>query len=146
MNGEHTHILAKTGVLVSFSISKKMTEKEVNAITKNAMKKGKSEGEIVNMVKEKIMKEILDASHKGKLPGIILESSDSELISQKSVEFLNHMVVFLSKKLKMKKFNKFSLCYFINYLVGILGLSEEDFEEFHRRISEAKNGENDAEQ
>lgn len=137
MNGEQTHLLTKMGVLSSFSISTKLTEEEINAMTRAMGRKTKNEDEIVTMVKEKIMNDIIEASQKGKLPGILLEEFKPP-IPIKNIETLNHMVGLLSSKLKAKKIDKLSLCYFINYLVGSLELTEEDFENFHRRVSEAQ--------
>jgi len=143
MNEQPMHILTKAGILASFSISKKITEDEINAMLKDAKNKGKSEDEILTRVKTKIMKEIIDATHKGTLPGIILEKSKQQIIPLQTVESLNHMVLFLSQKMKSKKFDKMSLCYFINYLVANLGLKEEDFEEFHRRVQEIRGEDED---
>ncbi len=139
------HILTKAGVLASFSISKKITEQEIDAMMNLAKSKGKSEDDVVNMVKNKIMQEIMDATHTGTLPGILSEPAKPPLLPIQSIESLNRMVMVLTQKLKEKKFNKLSLCYFINYLVGSLHLTEEDFEDFHRRLRDAKerNGEPD---
>jgi hypothetical protein len=136
------HILTKMGILATFSISKKITEAEVDGMMKTAKKNAKNEGEILELVKSKIMREIIDATHQGTLPGIILEKSPNNLPQINSIDALNHMVVVLSQKLKAKQIDKLSLCYFINYLIGSLGLVEADFEEFHRRIREAR-GEDD---
>lgn len=133
----HIHLLTETGVLSSFSISKKISEEEVNEMFKAAKSKSKNEKEILEIVKAKIMKEIIDASKKGILPGIVLDPR-SEVLPIKDIEALNRMVIVITQKLKNKKIDKISLCYFINYLVGSLGLTEEDFEEFHRRIRESR--------
>jgi hypothetical protein len=145
MEDHPMHILTKAGVLASFSISKKITEQEIDAMMALAKRKGKSEDDVVNMVKNKIMKEIVDATQKGTLPGILLDNIKPPLISIQSIESLNRMVMVLSQKLKEKKFDKLSLCYFINYLVGSLQLTEEDFEDFHRRLRDAKERNGDEE-
>ena len=137
------HLLTKTGILASFSISKKITEEEVDSLMKNAKRKGKNEHEVLELVKTKIMKEIVDATQKGTLPGIIIEQSKTPLLPIQSVEALNHMVLVLAQKMKSKKIDKLSLCYFVNYLVASLGLTEEDFETFHRRIKEAQEKDDD---
>lgn len=142
MKREPTHLLTKMGVLSSFSISTKLTEKEVNAMARSLNKKTKNDDELVALVKEKIVNDIIEASRKGKLPGILLEEIKTP-VPIKDIETLNKMVVLLSSKLKSKKIDKLSLCYFINYLVGSLELTEEDFEEFHRRVSEAQENEED---
>lgn len=137
------HLLTKSGVLASFSISKKITEQEVDTLMKTAKKNGKNETEILDLVKTKIMREIIEATQKGTLPGIVIESAKHPIIPIQSIEALNHMVLVLSQKMKSKKIDKLSLCYFVNYLVGSLGLTEEDFETFHRRIREAQDKDDD---
>jgi len=138
MDGKPNHILAKSGILASFSISKKVTEQEIDSMLQSAKNKGKNEAEVAEIVKAKIMKEIIDATQKGTLPGIIIENFKNPVIPIQSIESLNRMVMVVSQKMKDKKFDKMSLCYFVNYLVGSLGLTEEDFEEFHRRIKESQ--------
>ena len=138
MDNQPLHILAKMGVLKTFSISKKITEAEVENMMQLAKNKSKDQQEALEIVKAKIMKEIIEATKKGTLPGIILEkSSQHPIIPIKAIDTLNHLVVILTQKLKGKKYDKLSLCYFINYLVGALELKEEDFEDFHRRLREA---------
>lgn len=137
------HMLTKMGVLASFSVSKKISEQEVGEMMKSAQTKSKDEKEVLTMVKAKIMKEIIDATKKGTLPGILIEKADKSTLPVQFIDSLNRMVLVLSQKLKSKKIDKLSLCYFINYLVGSLGLTEEDFEEFHRRLREARNGDDD---
>lgn len=131
------HILNKYGILKSFSISKKFTEEELNFMAKK-LKRGKSEEELVEMLKAKIVEEIMEASEKGTLPGMILNQKRIAPIPIQGIETLNKMVEIISHKIRSKNLDKMSLCYFINFLVGSLGLSEEDFEEFHRKVSEAQ--------
>lgn len=142
MNETPMHILTQMGILTSFSLSKKITEKELADMMHQEKNKGKSEEEIVSIMGDKIMGEIMDAVRKGQIPGVIINQGNKPIISVKNVEELNRLVMVLAGKLKGKKYDKLSLCYFINYLVHAMGLSEEDFEEFHRRMKEA-NGDDD---
>lgn len=138
MQQEPIHILTKMGVLQSFSIAKKITQSDIDEMVKVVEKEKKSENEVVELVKAKILGDILDASKNGKLPGLILPSPNKNQIPVQNLEFLNRMVLLLTDKFKSKKIDRFSLCYFVNYLVGSLGLSEEDFEDFHRRVHESQ--------
>lgn len=146
MNDQPVHLLNQMGVLSSFSISKKITEEEINLMMKRAKVKSKNENEILELIKRKIMKEIIDATKKGTVPGVILEKSENYIVPLKIIEPLNNMVDVLSRKLKAKKLDQLSLCYFINYLVGSLGLTEEDFEEFHRRLKESQDDDDENEE
>lgn len=138
MNDQPTHILTKMGVLSSFSISKKLTEKEFAKLTKQFYSHANTEQEVLTAIKNKIMKEIIDATRNGSLPGILMEENITSVVPAHLITPLNNMVLLLSKKLKSKKINKLSLCYFISALVNNLGLVEEDFEEFYRRFRESQ--------
>lgn len=141
MNNIHpTHILTQMGVLSSFSISKKMTENDITAMMKKTKNKVKSESELIELVKTKIMSEILEATENGTIPGIIVDKNKSKLFSIKSMESLNKMVDLISGKLNNKKLDKLSLCYFINYLIGKLNLTEEDFEDFYNKFTDSDDG------
>ena len=48
---------------------------------------------------------------------------------------MNRLIMIVGHKLAEKKYDKMSLCYFINSLVNLLGLTESDFEKFHRQNS-----------
>ena len=147
MSEQPMHMLTQMGVLTSFSISKKITEKELESMMKSEKNKGKSESEIVSMMGETIINEIVSAVQKRKIPGILIEEKKGRKppIPIKNIEDLNRLVLILGTKLPRKKYDKISLCYFINYLVGALGLKEEDFEEFHRKIRESQDEDEDDE-
>lgn len=133
------HLLTKMGVLHNFSISKKIMPEDINAMIKvlKGNAKVKSDQEILDLVRDKVMKEIIKATQNGSIPGLLIENNPESLVSIQHLEALNHMVIIVSQKLKNKKIDKVSLCYFINSLIGTLGLTEKDFEDFHRRIKNA---------
>ena len=129
------HLLTKYGILTNFSMAKKITEEDINAMKKAEKSKGMKDEEVMEKVKNKLMQELIEAAQKGTLPGSIVDNTvPKTVIPIKNIESLNRLVVMLATKLKDKKYDKLSLCYFINFLVGSLGLGEEDFEEFHRQL------------
>lgn len=141
MSEESTHLLTQMGVLTSFSMSVKFTEKEMEEISEKLSSKKISEDRIAVLLKEKIMGDIIKASQSGNLPGFIQKSNSP--IPNKNIETLNQMGDIITSKLKTKKLDKLSLCYFINYLVNRLELTEEDFECFHRKVSETPENNSD---
>jgi hypothetical protein len=147
MNDQPMHMLTQMGILTSFSISKRITEKEMEMAMRAEKNKGKSEDEIISIMGESIINDIVSAVQNKKIPGMLVEekSSKKPLIPIQNIEDLNRLVLVLNTKLPRKKYDKLSLCYFINYLVGALGLKEEDFEEFHRKIREARDDDEDDE-
>ena len=99
---------------------------------------GKSESQIGNLLQEKILSEIQDAIQNNKIPGLITprELAKSLGINKNIIETipdLNRIVMVLVHRLSEKKYDKMSLCYLINSLVNMLGLTEEDFIKFHNQ-------------
>jgi DNA-binding CsgD family transcriptional regulator len=132
------HILNQLGILNSFAVAKKVTEKEMEKYFYKYKKTGKSTREIGEMLRKKILTDIQNAIVNNEIPGMI---SPQELIKLlgikektiKRIPEINKLVILLSQKLEEKNYDRMSLCYFINYLVNILGLTEEDFEKFHNQ-------------
>lgn len=130
------HILSQLGVMSSFSIAKKITEEDIRKYFSIHKKSGKSEKEIGEMLRQKIMNDIQDAINKNIVPGLVsAEEIAKELGISKTVVTnmpeLTRLVMVIANKLLEKNYDKMSLCYFINNLVNILGLKESDFEKFH---------------
>lgn len=140
LNQHPIHILNQMGVITSFSVAKKVTEEDIHKFFARYKKAGKSNAEIDNILKERILHEIEDAIMHQKIPGLISpEELAKELgISQTvitNMPEMNRLIMVIAQKLSEKKYGKMSLCYFINSLVNCLGLSESDFEKFHRQHS-----------
>lgn len=133
------HILTQLGILTSFSIAKKISENEIDTFFKKHKKLGKSEDEIGEMLKTKVFGDIEKAVINNQIPGVIsplgIVNSNSNT-SGKKFSDLNKYIMIIVEKLILKKYDKFSLCYIINTLVNLLGLTEKDFEQFHKKISQ----------
>jgi hypothetical protein len=137
------HILNQMGILSSFSVAKKITDEEVEKYFSKHKKNGKTEAEVEKMVKEKITNDIEDALKNNKIPGLV---SSQELASQLGIEKdviekmpeLNRLIMVVANKLMERKYSKMALCYIINSLVNILGLTEKDFKKFHQKNAENK--------
>lgn len=129
------HILNQMGVLSSFSVSKKISEREIKKIiSKN--KHGSERG--MEILKETVLNEIQNAIKAGKIPGLIgHEVIVNEMEKNKQINDemsdINRILNLVSNKLKSKKYDKMTLCYFINSLVNLLNLTEKDFSEFHNQ-------------
>ena len=139
------HIINQMGVMSSFSVAKKITEKDISKYFSKHKRAGKSEKQIGEMLRAQIISDINDAVEKNEIPGIISVDGlpnnmgiDKEIV--KNIPELNRLIVIIAHKISDKNYDKMSLCYFINSLVNMLGLGEEDFNKFHK-----KNGPVDAE-
>lgn len=136
------------GVLTSFSVAKKVTEDDINKYFSRYKRLGKSEEQIGKMLQDKIVSEINEAVEKQKIPGLVSpqEIAESLGIDKKVIARmpeLNRLIMILAHKMAEKNYDKMSLCYFINSLVNILGLSEDDFTKFHRQNSNEEDEEDD---
>ena len=133
------HILTQMGVLTSFSVAKKVTEDDISTFFKKHKKRGKSEEQIGNMLRDKIFAEIKIALENQKIPGLLspvnLGGDKAEEKINKNLAEMNRLLMVIAHKLVEKKYDKLSMCYFINSLVNLLGLTEKDFETFHRKMS-----------
>lgn len=134
------HILNQMGVITSFSVAKKVSEEDIHKFFSRGKKAGKSTAELDKILKEKILGEIEDAVMHQKIPGLL---SPQDLASEmgvaqnvvKNIPELNRLIMVIGQKLAEKKYDRMSLCYFINSLVNLMGLTESDFEKFHRQNS-----------
>ena len=134
------HILNQMGVITSFSVAKKVSEDDIHKFFSKGKKSGKSTEELNNILRDKVLGEIEDAVTHRKIPGLL---SPEELAKEMGVQQkvitnmpeLNRLIMIVGHKLAEKKYDKMSLCYFINSLVNLLGLTESDFEKFHRQNS-----------
>lgn len=135
-----THILNQMGILVSFSVAKKITEEDIKAYFKKQKKLGKSEAQIGKLLRKKIVEDIEEAVYKNQIPGLVTPQEIAKDMGMEQsivdkIPELSHLVMVIVNKMMEKKYDKMSLCYFINSLVNMLGLSESDFEKFHTRNS-----------
>ena len=152
------HILNQLGILTSFSVAKKVTEEDIHKFFLQHKKIGKSEEEISDMLNKKILMEIHEAIEKNTIPGLI---SPQELASSMGIDKnivekipeLNKLILVIVNNVIERKYDKMSLCFFINTLVNMLGLTEEDFLKFHKQNhttddeeDESNDGDNDGDE
>ena len=132
------HILNQMGVITSFSVAKKVSEDDIHKFFSKGKRSGKSTSELNKILRERVLGEIEEAVTRRKIPGLL---SPEELAKEMGVQQhiinnmpeMNRLIMIVGHKLAEKKYDKMSLCYFINSLVNLLGLTENDFEEFHRQ-------------
>lgn len=133
-----THILNQMGVLTSFSVAKKITEEDIDKFFRKNKRPGRNDQELSNMLKEKVLADIQRAVENKQIPGVLDPADIAREMGMdknvvKNIPELNRLIIIVAHKLSEKKYDKMSLCYLINSLVNLLGLSESDFEKFHGR-------------
>lgn len=142
------HILSKEGILTSFSIAKKIMVRDIKKITvrdikkfrdglKNSKMNAKKSQESLRKV---IIKEAVESVNTQKIPGLLLNGIFAENEEKKRMMELTYFSSVIAKKLAEKKIDKYHSCYIINAIVNMLGLTEEDFNEFHRKFAKFREG------
>lgn len=131
------HVLNQDGVIVSFSISKKVTQDEIDKFIIKHKKKGKTNKEIQSLLQDKILNEIQTAIVKKEIPGLLSLNEVSKQMGLdknivKNLPELNNILNIVFNQLNDNNYDKMSLCYFINGLVNMLSLSEKDFQKYHK--------------
>lgn len=135
------HVLAKEGILTTFSIAKKVTAKDVKKL-RNRMKSAKIDADKLNeLLKKAIVKEVQSTIDTQHIPGLIVAGVE-ETEEKKKIMELTYFASIVAKKLSDKKIGKYHSCYIINAIVNMLGLTEEDFDEFHKKFSKFRDDTN----
>lgn len=76
MENNLKHLLSKHGVLVSFTIAKKVDENTIKKLTEKIKSASKNKTDFNNKLKTEIENDTKNAILTGKIPGLIVESQD----------------------------------------------------------------------
>lgn len=136
------HLIAQHGVLVSFSIAKKLNRESVKAIAKEINKLGGDKKTRTELLEEEIKRNTMESMKLSDVPGLIM--SKTEIVKEKFMEnsfmkddktVISLMILAnaLSKKILDKKIPKEQMCFVLISLINSLGLSEGDFKNFHQK-------------
>jgi hypothetical protein len=147
MNSSPVHILTEAGILTAFQVAKKVTADEINKYVAKQKKAGKKEDQIAKLLREKITAEVNEALTSGKIPGLILPEDRSQSGLDPKVlgnlPDLNRIILVVTEQLVRKQYDKMSMCYVINSMVNLLGLTAQDFEKFHQQRSDNSDDDRD---
>ena len=136
------HLIAQHGVLVSFSIAKKLNRESVKAITKEINKLGGDKKTRTQLLEEEIKRNTMESMKLTDVPGLIMSKTEivketfmenSFMKDDKTVISLMILANSLSKKILDKKLPKEQMCFILISLIGSLGLSDSDFKNFHQK-------------
>ena len=136
------HILAKEGILTTFSIAKKVTAKDVKKFREKLKSAKVDADKLQELLRKSVVKETQSAIETQKIPGLILDGMEDNEEKKRIME-LTYFASVIAKKLAEKKVGKYHSCYIINAIVNMLGLTEEDFDEFHKKFSKFRDGTSD---
>ncbi len=141
MINTHQHILSDEGILTSFSISKRITSEDFARVKKKLKNKNLSSEDFQQMLKQKIVDDLNQNIKKCSIPGLNLQHVLDEESEKKKMMELTYIATVLGKNIQEKTTDSFYKCFLINAIINVLGLTEEDFNEFHKRFSKYNDGE-----
>lgn len=134
------HLISEKGVLVSFTVAKKIPSKKIESL-QNKIKKTLKEGDnLEDLLKKEISKQTQKTLNVNDIPGIIVNKSRSAdddchngiFEDESRVMLLNLFGMNLAKKMVTQKFKKDEICFIILTILGTLGLTDQDFKDFHK--------------
>jgi hypothetical protein len=143
------HILAKEGILTTFSIAKRVTTKDIQKMREKMKTAKVSSNKLKEVIRQSVVNETKESLKNNRIPGLIMK--DIPAVADKSEEDkkimeLTYFASLIAKKITEKKMDKYYACYIVNALVNMLGLNDNDFETFHKKFAKYKNGESPEEE
>jgi len=146
------HLIAKYGVMSSFSIARKISKSEFKTLTQKIKKNCKSKKEFDLLLKKEIIKKTNESISLGKIPGLVIPNQEKIqdvkkpkkyfLDDDKKTALLSIFGATIVEKVIQKKLTKDEMCFLILTIVNLLKLSDHDFKMFHQK-SELPNDEDD---
>lgn len=137
MSNRFNHLIAKHGILTSFSIARKVSKKDIKQISDKIKKKCKNKEEFNELLQREVLKTTKYLMNQDLIPGLILPEKNSkqmarkELADEKKLMKLNYVANTIAKKLMDNKLSKDEICYIILTLLSSLGLKDQDFKDFN---------------
>jgi co-chaperonin GroES (HSP10) len=131
-NNTFNHLIVQHGILKSFHIAKKVSKKDIGDI-------------------KALTDSLKTAVNRNLIPGIIHPESNSEQgvevkriqpdntpsfkNDEKKMFKLNNLSATVANKFVDNEFSKDEVCYLILSMLSILGLTDEDFKQFHKKYN-----------
>jgi hypothetical protein len=124
MEKNYSHIIQSAGILKTFTVAKLMLQTEIEAIKEDVKKRTSTREEFERVFEEEFAKIANMHDPENPIPGIIY-STEPKKRGKKMLKLIKQ------EKARLKKLNltKSELCFYINGLVNMLELNQDDFEE-----------------
>lgn len=139
MSTGFNHLIAKHGILTSFSIARKVSKKDIKQISDKIKKKCKTKEEFNELLQREVLKTTKYSMNQDLIPGLILpeksnkQAARKELADEKKLMRLNYVANIIAKKLMDNKLSKDEICYIILTMLSSLGLNDQDFKNFNNK-------------
>jgi len=138
------HILSQMGVLKTFSIARRISEEDIKKFTSQYSKLNKKNLSITDFLRQEMTAKMQDDFINNRVPGLIFDDVEPTHEEHSKLMDLTQFTSLVAKKMVEKKLNKFYHCFIIHSLVNMIGLTDEDFNEFHKKFSKFRNGEEES--
>lgn len=147
------HLISEKGILVNFSVAKKISTETIKSLETKIKKKMKKNDDLEFLLKQEISKETQKTLDINNIPGLIdvyqkkaiHQSSKGIFENETKVMMLNLFGIGIAKKLISKKLKKDEICFVILTILGALGLTDEDFRMFHKNNHSVEDNQSDDE-
>jgi hypothetical protein len=138
MSNGFNHLIAKHGILTSFSIARKVSKKDIKQISDKIKKQCKNKSDFNELLQKEVLKTTKYSMNQDLIPGLILpeksqQNARKEFADEKKLMQLNYVSNTIAKKLMDNKLSKDEICYIILTLLSSLGLSDQDFKNFNNK-------------
>jgi hypothetical protein len=134
------HILAKEGILASFMIAKRINAADIKRLKDSIKGSNPKPSKMQELLSRKIVEETQAAFETKQIPGLMIKEVIDEQEEKKRIMELTYFASVMAKKLTDNNVGKYHACYVVNAIVNMLGLTEGDFDDFHRRFARFKEG------
>lgn len=128
------------GVLKTFSIARRISEEDIKKFSSQYSKLNKKDLSITEYLRREMAIKMQDDFINNRVPGLIFDDVEPTHEEHSKLMDLTQFASLVSKKIVEKKLNKFYYCFIVHSLVNMIGLTDEDFNDFHRKFSKFRNG------
>jgi hypothetical protein len=136
------HILSQSGVMKTISIACRVSEADVKLLTLKYSRMTKKNISLPEYMRREVGKKMQEAFANHKVPGLIFDESEPTNEEHQQMMALTQFSSLVAKKLIEKDLEKFYYCFVIHSIVNMIGLTDEDFADFHNKFSKFR-GEGD---
>jgi len=138
MSTGFNHLIAKHGILTSFSIARKVSKKDIKRISDKIKKQCKNKNDFNELLQKEVLKTTKYSMNQDLIPGLILSENEKrndkkELADEKKLMQLNYVSDTIARKIMDNKMSKDEVCYIILNLLSALGLNDQDFKNFNKK-------------
>lgn len=137
------HLIAKHGIMSSFSIARKISKNEFKSLTQKIKKNCKTKKEFDLLLKKEIIKKTNESINLNKIPGLVVPHKEKKVINKRPKQFfldddkrtalLSIFGATIVERIIDKKLSKDEMCFLILTIVNLLKLSDHDFKMFHQK-------------